>query len=211
MKCRICDTRKPKRQCPGVSGDICGPCCGQEREVTVDCPLDCQYLNEARAHEKLVEPAEDGDFDVPDGYIRRHEEAMLYLGFCLSRAAMKEERAVDADVREALDALAVTYRSKSSGIHYEARPVNPYARGVYDRVLDGLGEYEKVKAEGPGATESDWVKLLGVWRVIGLRNNNGRPRGRAFLSLLRKQFPVDLGAPDGEGVQLAEPGRLIEL
>src|ERR1700682_5299675 len=52
MKCKICNTRKPRRYCPGVNGDICSICCGSEREVTVNCPLDCPYLVEARHHEK---------------------------------------------------------------------------------------------------------------------------------------------------------------
>ena len=42
--------RRPKRFCPGVRGDICTICCGTEREITVDCPLDCVYLREAHQH-----------------------------------------------------------------------------------------------------------------------------------------------------------------
>ena len=52
MKCHICDTRKPRRHCPGVNGEICSICCGNEREVSISCPLDCPYLVEARLHEK---------------------------------------------------------------------------------------------------------------------------------------------------------------
>ena len=75
--CRICETRRPKRWCPGVNGEICSPCCGAEREVTVDCPLDCEYLLEARRHEKLpgVNPDEfpNRDVRVTDEFIRDHE------------------------------------------------------------------------------------------------------------------------------------------
>ena len=55
MKCVICEERKPRRHCPGVRGEICHTCCGQERENTVDCPLDCAYLREARVREKAAE------------------------------------------------------------------------------------------------------------------------------------------------------------
>ena len=55
MPCAICQIRRPRRFCPGVRGDICSLCCGTEREVTVNCPLDCEYLQEARKHEKLSE------------------------------------------------------------------------------------------------------------------------------------------------------------
>ncbi len=38
MKCPICDTRKPRRHCPGVHGEICSICCGNEREVSISLP-----------------------------------------------------------------------------------------------------------------------------------------------------------------------------
>src|ERR1035441_6424798 len=52
MQCSICQTRRSRRFCPGVRGEICSLCCGEEREVTVDCPLDCEFLREGRRHEK---------------------------------------------------------------------------------------------------------------------------------------------------------------
>src|SRR5687767_6973456 len=53
--CAICNTRRPRRYCPGVSAHICPICCGTERENTISCPLDCQYLMEARVREKELE------------------------------------------------------------------------------------------------------------------------------------------------------------
>jgi hypothetical protein len=44
--------RKEKRFCPAVHGRICAQCCGEEREVTIDCPSECAYLRQAREHEK---------------------------------------------------------------------------------------------------------------------------------------------------------------
>jgi len=44
--------RKEKRFCPAVHGRICAQCCGEEREVTIDCPSECVYLQQAREHEK---------------------------------------------------------------------------------------------------------------------------------------------------------------
>src|SRR5258706_7292439 len=52
MACAICETRKAKRFCPAVHGRICALCCGTEREVTLDCPSACPYLQQARAHER---------------------------------------------------------------------------------------------------------------------------------------------------------------
>src|SRR5437879_2103381 len=52
LSCAICEIRKEKRFCPAVHGRICPQCCGEQREVTLDCPSDCPYLQQAREHEK---------------------------------------------------------------------------------------------------------------------------------------------------------------
>ena len=52
MPCALCRTRKEKRFCPAVHDRICAVCCGTEREVSLDCPGDCPYLQQARTHEK---------------------------------------------------------------------------------------------------------------------------------------------------------------
>ena len=52
VSCPICEIRKEKRFCPAVHGRICAQCCGEQREVTLDCPSDCPYLRQAREHEK---------------------------------------------------------------------------------------------------------------------------------------------------------------
>src|SRR5580693_5104828 len=66
MSCAICQTRRPRRSCPGVHGDICAICCGAQREVTVSCPSTCEYLQEARKHEPSAEidPATMGNPDI---------------------------------------------------------------------------------------------------------------------------------------------------
>ncbi len=76
MKCKICDTRKPRRYCPGVSGEICSQCCGNEREVTISCPLNCLYLVEARLHEKRHPLNPD---DVPNRDIQVTEQFLPNL------------------------------------------------------------------------------------------------------------------------------------
>ena len=84
MKCQICEVRKPRRHCPGVHGDICAQCCGAEREVTVDCPLDCEYLLEGRLHERSPEegantPFPNRDVNVTEQFLRDHEPLVIFL------------------------------------------------------------------------------------------------------------------------------------
>ena len=49
VSCALCKTRSEKRFCPALHEKICAPCCGTEREVTLDCPSTCPYQI-GRAH-----------------------------------------------------------------------------------------------------------------------------------------------------------------
>src|SRR5262245_58804636 len=121
MTCAICRTRRPKRFCPGVGGDICTLRCRTEREVTVTCPFECQCLQEARKHGRPVALTEADlphpDIKVAESFVVQHEELLVFLGQSLFQAAMQAE-AVDFDVREALEGLIRTHRTLQSGVVY---------------------------------------------------------------------------------------------
>src|SRR2546421_11078915 len=134
MVCAICEIRRPRRFCPGVRGDICTICCGTEREITVDCPLDCIYLHDAHRHEKIT-PTDPQNFPnqdirVTEEFLHQHEPLLLFLAQTVLDAALSTSRAIDFDVREALDALIRTYRTLQSGVYYETLPTNPIAAGI---------------------------------------------------------------------------------
>src|ERR1700736_525350 len=106
MACAICQSRRPRRFCPGVGGDICSVCCGTEREVTVSCPLDCEYLIEARKHEKL--PSLEGveipnrDIRITESALREHEDLLAFMSGALLQAAFEIPGVADQDLRDAL-------------------------------------------------------------------------------------------------------------
>src|SRR5690348_14886480 len=126
MTCAICEIRRPKRFCPGINAEICTLCCGNEREVTVSCPLECEFLQEARRHEKPVEldPAQlpNRDIQVPEKFLREHEDLLAFLGQALAQASFGTPGTADPDVREALEALIRTYRTLQSGVYYDTVP-----------------------------------------------------------------------------------------
>jgi len=196
MACAICQTRRPRRYCPGVAGDICSVCCGTEREVTVNCPLDCEYLQEARKHDKL--PSLEGveipnkDIRITESELQEREELVMFLAASVLRAAFEVPGVVDFDVREALEALARTYRTLQSGVYYETRPQNPLAGGVYGLVQAALAEFRKDERERLGVSKTRDVDVLGVLVFLQhfeLDRNNGRRKGRAFLDALRSFYP----------------------
>src|SRR6266508_3583327 len=98
-------------------------------------PLDCQYLIEARVHERPV-PLDHAtlpnqDIRVTQRFLRDNEPLAVFLARSLVAAALDTPGLVDGDIREALDALIRTYRTLESGLYYETRPNNPLAARMF--------------------------------------------------------------------------------
>ena len=199
----ICETRRARRFCPGVRGEICSLCCGAEREVTVDCPLDCEFLREGRRHEKAVERNADDfpnrDIQVSEKLLRANELLLVFLAATIFRAAMEVPGAIDRDVLEALDGLIRTFRTLESGVYYESRPTNPLAGSIYAAVQDALAEYRTGEQRELGLTktrDADVLGLLVFLQHFAISRENGKRRGRAFLDGLREFYPEEPEASD---------------
>ncbi len=194
--CKICEKKRARRYCPGVRGDICPVCCGTERENTIDCPLDCEHLQDARRHERPAPFAADDlpnkDIHVTEEFLRDHEPVFLWLIIDVARA-MEKERAVDLDLREALESLIRTYRTLKSGLIYETRPQNPYAAAIQDALMESIEELRKKMTEEAGMHTLRDAEVFGVLvflQRLEIQHNNGRRRGRAFFDFLRTSLPT---------------------
>ena len=193
--CKLCEKRRARRHCPGVGGDICPQCCGTGREITIDCPLDCSFLRDARVHERSAPLTEKDipnlDIELKESFIQEHEQEMMALSLALARA-MEHEKAVDLNAREAIDSLVRTYRTLQSGLIYETRPQNPYAAGIQERLVNAIEELRKSIAEEAGMQmlrDTDVLATLVFLQRLEIQHNNGRRRGRAFFDFLRTYFP----------------------
>lgn len=167
-------------------------CCGTEREETVSCPLDCVYLREARKHEKPAAPGEipNLDIEVTDSFLREHDTLIAFLIQAVAAAGLAGRGAVDYDVREALEGLVRTYRTRESGLYYESRPSNLIAAWIFDRLQENLEEFRRTSTERYGMTVVRDAEILGVLAFLQRvehQINNGRKRGRAFLDFLQEQ------------------------
>ena len=155
-KCVLCETRKPRRHCMAVNGDICSQCCGTSREVTVVCPFECGYLREARIHEKLVDvdpqtfPHQ--DVKITERFLVDHEDLLLATASALAEGALEANHAYDSDVKEAIEALIKTYRTLIAGVFYEALPNNSVAASIQDIFSVGLWP---INAARPGGISID--------------------------------------------------------
>lgn len=200
--CKICGKRRARRHCPAVHGDICPICCGTEREISLSCPLECEYLREAHRHERPVAVEEkelsNRDIAISEEFLRTHEELLLFCVYSLLQAALRTPGAIDADAMAALEALIQTRRTLDSGLVYETRPENSVAAAVQRAFAAPLDDYQKLRVEREGLSamrNSELLAILVFLHRIGQQNQNGRPRGRMFLDLLRQMTP-DVGVEE---------------
>jgi hypothetical protein len=212
MACAICQTRRPRRFCPGVRGDICTLCCGTEREVSVDCPLNCEYLREAHRHEKVPalapETLPNRDVPVSEEFVAENQELLIFLAESLVDAALQNPAVVDYDIREALDASIRTHRTLESGLLYESLPANPLAAGISRALREAIAEFRRAEAQRLGihkARDATVLGLLVFLQQLELIHNNGRRRGRAFLDALRDFYPDESATEPPEGSPLILP------
>jgi len=198
--CVICETRRPRRHCPGLRAEICSLCCGTSREVTVDCPLHCTYLQEARRHERTPEldrqKLPNPDVKITEQFLESNAGLFNFLSGAVLRQALAVPGVVDSDLREALDALVRTFRTLQSGLVYETRPANLLAAGLQDRLREELNEFLKSSKESTGMEtirDADVLGMLVMLQRLAFTHDNGRPRGRAFIDYLHQ----GLGGPGG--------------
>jgi len=197
VSCPICEKRKPARFCPAKGEKICAVCCGTEREITIDCPSDCSYLISAHRYEDEHQrslPLDTPLLDekIPQDIVYTHQQLMAALAFSIAKFCAVQPTAVDTDVLAAIQALAQTYKTLSSGIIYEKPPEAPLPRELYAALIALISEVKKQQAERAGSAALKDLDIFYLWVFLyrmGLLRTNGRPRSRRFIEFLRAQFP----------------------
>jgi hypothetical protein len=198
LACPICEIRKEKRFCPAVHGRICPQCCGEQREVTLNCPSDCTYLRQAREHERprasdQIDPA--GLFlkiEISDQFMYEHEHLLMGLSFALAKAAHSDHNLNDRDLIAALSALCTSHeRLVNSGLHYEQPLSSTSQQRVAAEVETMLKEFREAELKHTGHSrlrESDVLKALVFLLRLAYGRTSGRPKSRALVDFLFAQF-----------------------
>lgn len=222
--CPICERRKGKRLCPGLprsrwagkpepgkSETICAQCCGEQREVTIDCPADCPYLAAAHRYEAEREKPRGAmpfpEVEIDREFLEEHQPLLAALSVTLARehAGLR-----DGDALAALDALAKTYQTLDSGLYYEHTPESPTAQATAAALKATLEQLERELHErgGPSLRPGEALGALVFLRRLAQVHGNGRPLSRRFLDFLREKFPAEaLGPAGAEGPRIIVPGR----
>jgi hypothetical protein len=198
VSCALCHTRKEKRFCPALHDRICAQCCGQAREVTIDCPSDCVYLQQAREHEKprsaeeLDPAALFAQVEVPRQFVYENEHLLVGLSFAVAKSARADRAINDQDVIVALTAAARTYETlANSGLHYQVSPGSLGQQAVVAELEKTLKEYRELEQKHRGFSslrDSDVLRALVFLVRMAHARTSGRPKSRALIDSLLSQF-----------------------
>ncbi|HLW79832.1 MAG TPA: hypothetical protein VKU44_09570 [Terriglobia bacterium] len=171
-------------------------CCGTEREVTVDCVADCPHLVASRVYDyerKDIDwskrPFRDAKIEA--SFLDRHAALLNALVYAICAYASEERALVDSDALASIESLVETYRTLSTGIYYEKVPDYRVQRELYGHLKGAVEEYRKSEARQAALNTARDVEVRDVLiflAQLGFARSNGRPKGRAFLDLLRNEF-----------------------
>ena len=205
LSCAICEERKEKRFCPAVHGKICPQCCGEQREVTLDCPSDCPYLLQAREHatphhantqserpgerdrEALFPEVDIPDVEITEQFLYEREELILGLSFALAKCAradrfLADRPLMDRDLIAAVSSLAKSYQTLvNSSLIYEPPIANlahqAIVREIAREVETMVREFREAEQQHLGHTRLRDSDVLKAL-VFLLRLGLGRTSGR---------------------------------
>ena len=229
LSCAICEERKEKRFCPAVHGKICPQCCGEQREVTLDCPSDCPYLLQARehatAHNAKAQNDQPGERDrealfpeveITEQFLYEREHLILGLSFALAKSARADRSLMDRDLIAALSSLAKSYQTLvNSSLIYEPPTANlglqNIIRDIAREVETMVREFREAEQQHIGHTrlrDSEVLKALVFLLRLGLGRTSGRTKSRAFGEFLFAEFPEKHSAivtPEEAGSRIVIP------
>src|SRR5205085_10407052 len=93
------------------------------------------------------------------------------------------------------------HRTLESGLYYESRAQSTIAAGIQRSFTASLADYQKLRSEREHLSlvrNAEILAILVFLHRLAQQNQNGRPRGRMYLDLLRQMTPepeVEAHAP----------------
>jgi hypothetical protein len=218
LSCVLCSVRREKRFCPAVHGRICPQCCGEQREVTLDCPTDCTYLQQARQHQELrrVEdiPAEElfPTVEISERFLRDREPLIVGISHTIAKLFRSDSNLTDREVITALTTMARSYQTLvGSGLVYQEALPGLVQQAITDALRQFLQEFRELEQQHLGYSGLKDGEVLAAL-VFTLRwarfHTSGRPRSRQFVDFLRNRFldsQPSIAAADGPSSRIIIP------
>jgi len=194
VNCPLCRVRKPKRPCPALNADICSQCCGEGREHTISCPLDCSFLLEARQHEKLVPmtaaESPHPDVEVTEDFLLQYQTQLILLTNAIFVSAVNADNACDPDIRAALNSIILARCEQPvPEASRQAQAIVVHFGENLDKLRKGLTDDARARFWNDAVL----LQLLVFLHRLAVGRDNGRSRGRAFTAFLEDHFKKTMG------------------
>jgi hypothetical protein len=145
------------------------------------------------------------DVKIPFEFAQSHTLLLIALMSSIWEYAQEHRQVVDTDAIAALQALAETYRTLSSGLYYEKPPDYLYRRELYHALKAGLENFKQAETQKAGMVvtrDSEIRDTLIFLTQLGATRENGRAKGRAFLDLIRSQLGPEASAKPASNIVL---------
>lgn len=165
-------------------------CCGTKRLVEIACPTDCVWLASARDHPAaVVVRQQQRDLGLLVQFMRdfnRRQSQLFFLFNSFINEYQPEQLHAlnDADVADAVDALAATYETAARGVIYEHRPQSLTAERLVLAMKPLLAEAGK--GQGTPFERDAAVVLRSVGAAAREVAKQIPANPRAYVELLRR-------------------------
>lgn len=174
--------------------------------MTLDCPSECPYLQQARQHQEprnLEElPAEEvfPAVRVSEDFLRQRETLIAGTLQKLADLSRRDPQLHDRDIVAALSNMATGYQTLiTSGLMYQQQLPNLVQQGVADTLHQLVTEFRELERKHRGraaAQDEDVLKAVVFLLRLTQLHTSGRPRSRGFLDFVRKEFAEAVGAAE---------------
>jgi hypothetical protein len=179
--------------------------------VTIDCPRECLHLVSSRQNDMARLQIDWAKVPFPESKFTRqfaqtHGPLLYSLDRAICKFAAEHRVTVDTDVVAALQNLAESYRTQASGLIYEKPLDYSLQRALSEALKASIAEFREKEAQRVGMTtvrDSDVRDALIFLTQLAAVHENGRPKGRAYLDLIRSQFPKEEFEKPGSSILLA--------
>ena len=175
-----------------MHGRICAQCCGEQRELTLDCPSACPYLQQAREHHKprhfADHPPEElfPAVQIAGGFLERHEKLLDAMAETLGNVAAG---LTDREVIGALANLAHSYQTLiASGLVYQEALPNPAQQAIVAGLQQLFKLFREAEEQDLGyrtLKDRDVLEALVFLLRLAYLHTSGRPLARGFVDSLR--------------------------
>ena len=165
--CPLCRQRKGKRACPAKGVEICSQCCGTKRQVEIDCPPYCVYLQRGHAvgwEGKEGERRRDARRLAPHIESLSEEQSQVFFLALVGLTGIRRARRdlEDRVLLQAVTALRKTAETRERGILYEHQAEDVRAQAL---LHDLAGIFESKDEEGSPVSPDD-RDLLAALRAL---------------------------------------------